>query len=118
MKNVSVQGTYVAARLAQGYVYAVIQQPSYKFNNHGNATSVLPVAAENGVRATLAPSSVYYTPNRVQISYYTMVVSMSMSTGKQFTSGCIFIPRRFRTVMHRSSSCSARLGMPMALLPE
>src|SRR5712691_6107825 len=85
MGNTSIAGTYVAARLAQGYIYAVIQQPSYRFDDKGNATSVMPLAAEDGVRKTLLPSSVYYTPNRAQISYYTMVASVSMSNGKAST---------------------------------
>jgi uncharacterized secreted protein with C-terminal beta-propeller domain len=79
--NMSIAGTYVAARLAQGYAYAIVQQPSYQFNGNGNATAVMPTVTENGVTTTLPPSSVYYTPNEDQISYYTMVVSMSMSTG-------------------------------------
>src|SRR3989442_8977892 len=85
MGNTSVAGTYVAARLAQGYIYAVIQQPSYRFDDKGNASGVMPLVAEDGVRKTLLPSSVYYTPNRAQISYYTMVTSVSMSTGKAST---------------------------------
>ncbi len=85
LENMSVVGSYVAARLAQGYLYAVIQQPSYRFDIKGNATGVMPSVTENGVKATLQPSSVYYTPSRVQISYYTMVISMSMSTGKEST---------------------------------
>ena len=85
MGNTSVAGAYVAARLAQGYIYAVIQQPSYRFDDKGNATGVMPLVAEDGVGKTLLPSSVYYTPNRAQISYYTMVTSVSMSTGKAST---------------------------------
>ena len=85
MGNTSIAGTYVAARLAQGYIYAVIQQPSYRFNDKGNASGVMPLVAEDGVRKTLLPSSVYYTPNRAQISYYTMVTSVSISTGKAST---------------------------------
>ena len=42
MENETVAGTYVAARLAQGYLYAVVQQPSYHFDNQGNATGVMP----------------------------------------------------------------------------
>lgn len=84
MENMSVPGSYVAARLAGGYAYAVIQQPSYQYSN-GNATGVLPGVIENGTKATLPPSSVFYTPNRVQISYYTIIVSMSMSTGNTRT---------------------------------
>ena len=83
--NTSIAGSYVAARLAQGYFYAVIQQPSYSYDDSGNATGVLPRLVENGVTITLPPSSVYYTPNRSQISYYTMVVSVGMSNGKEKT---------------------------------
>ncbi len=81
--NTSVAGTYVAARLAQGYFYAVIQQPSYSFDSSGNATGVMPTLVENGVEIAVAPSSVYYTPDRSQISYYTMVVSVDMSSGSE-----------------------------------
>src|SRR2546428_3487366 len=85
MGNMSIAGTYVAARLAQGYIYAVIQQPSYRFNDKCNTSGAMPLVADDGVRKTLLPSSVYYTPNRAQISYYTMVTSVSRSTGKQST---------------------------------
>jgi uncharacterized secreted protein with C-terminal beta-propeller domain len=83
--NTSIAGTYLAARLAQGYFYAVIQQPSYSFDSSGNATGVMPTLIENGVKITVPPSSVYYTPNRSQISYYTMVVSVDMSNGNEKT---------------------------------
>jgi len=85
MANTSVAGTYVAARLAQDYVYAIIQQPSYQFVNGGNATAAMPEVFENGVKTTLQPTSVYYTSNNAQISFYTMILSISMSTGKQNT---------------------------------
>jgi len=81
--NTSVAGTYVAARLAQGYFYAVIQQPSYSFDSNGTVTGVMPRLFENGVEITLSPSSVYYTPDRSQISFYTMVVSVDMSSGNE-----------------------------------
>lgn len=83
IQNVSIPGSYVAARLANGYVYAVIQQPSYIFNSQGNATAVMPMASEGGVETELTPSSVYYTPNAAQISYYTMIPSVNMSSGKE-----------------------------------
>ena len=81
--NVSIAGEYVAARLSQGYAYAIVQQPSYNFVGNGNATGAMPVVTTSGVARVLPPTSVYYTPDRAQISFYTMVVSMSMSTGKQ-----------------------------------
>jgi len=83
MQNVTIPGSYVAARLAGDYVYAVIQQPSYVFNNQGNATAAMPVASRNGVQSQLPATSVYYTNNTAQISYYTVVPSVSMSTGKE-----------------------------------
>jgi inhibitor of cysteine peptidase len=82
IQNVSVAGSYVAARLAQGYFYAVIQQPSYVFGNGSNATAVMPSVSENGVETGVAPTSVYHTSNVMQISYYSMIVSISMDTGK------------------------------------
>ncbi len=81
MRNITVPGSYVAARMADGYVYAVIQQPSYVFNSQGNATAVMPVASNNGAESQIPANSVYYTGNVAQISYYTIVPSVSMATG-------------------------------------
>ena len=81
MHNASIPGYYVAARMADGYAYAVIQQPSYVFNGQGNATAVMPRASEDGIESQLPASSVYYTGNAAQISYYTVIPSISMSTG-------------------------------------
>ena len=83
IQNVSVAGFYVAARLADGFVYAIIQQPSYVFNGQGNATAAMPTESEGGVETELAPSSVYYTPNAAQVSYYTMIPSINMTDGKE-----------------------------------
>ncbi|MDA4119356.1 MAG: beta-propeller domain-containing protein [Thaumarchaeota archaeon] len=85
MQNESIPGAYVAARLADGFVYAVIQQPSYVFNGKGNATAVMPIASNNGTEAQLPASSVFYTSNTAQISYYTIIPSISMATGKENT---------------------------------
>ncbi|MGH9919092.1 MAG: beta-propeller domain-containing protein, partial [Nitrososphaerales archaeon] len=85
MENETVAGNYVAARLAQGYLYAVVQQPSYQFDGQGNATGVLPFATENGDRTALSPSSIYYTPNNSQIGDYTMIISVGMASGAETT---------------------------------
>jgi inhibitor of cysteine peptidase len=85
MENESISGSYVSARLTQGYLYAIIQQPSFQYNPQGNLSTVMPTATENGATMTLQPSSVYYTYDRAQISYYTMIVSISMDTGKEST---------------------------------
>lgn len=81
MANVTVPGSYVAARMADGFVYAVIQQPSYVFNGQGNTTAVLPMASRNGFGYKIPASSVYYAGNVAQISYYTVVPSINMATG-------------------------------------
>ncbi len=83
MQNVTVPGSYVGARMADGYLYAIVQQPSYIFNDQGNATAVMPVASTGGVESQLSPSSVFYTNNTAQISFYTVIPSISMSTGSE-----------------------------------
>jgi inhibitor of cysteine peptidase len=85
MENETVAGNYVAARLAQGYVYAVVQQPSYHFDDQGNATGLLPYVSANGDTTALSPSSVYYAPNNSQIGDYTMIISVGMSSGAEDT---------------------------------
>ena len=83
MQNVTISGNFVGARMADGYVYVVIQQPSYTFDGQGNATAAMPVVSQGGVQGELAPSSVYFTNNTAQISFYTMIPSISLSTGKE-----------------------------------
>ncbi|MGI0083817.1 MAG: beta-propeller domain-containing protein, partial [Nitrososphaerales archaeon] len=85
MTNVSVPGNYVAARLAQDYLYAVIQEPSFQFDSNENATGVMPYVSDDGVNQAISPSSIYYTPDRTQINYYTLIISVSVSTGKENT---------------------------------
>ena len=83
VQNVTIAGNFVGARMADGYVYAVIQQPSYTFDGQGNATAAMPMVSQGGVQSELPPSSVYYTNNTAQISFYTMIPSISMTTGKE-----------------------------------
>jgi len=83
MQNVTIAGSFVGARMADGHVYAVIQQPSYTLDGQGNATAAMPMASQGGVQSELPPSSVYYTNNTAQISFYTMIPSISMSSGKE-----------------------------------
>jgi len=81
--NVSIAGDYVAARLADGCLYAVIQQPSYTFADGGNATGVLPTMTDDGSETILPPTSVYYAPGDSQVSFYTMIESVDMLTGSK-----------------------------------
>jgi len=83
LNSVSVSGSHVAARISQGYLYEIIQQPSYVDNGSGNVTAENPTMVEQGVSSVLSPGSTYYTPNKSQVSVYTMIMSMSMSTGAQ-----------------------------------
>jgi len=83
MQNVTIEGNYVGARMADGYLYAIIQQPSYTFDNRGNASAAMPMVSLAGVKTELPPSSVFYTNNTAQISFYTMIPGISMSTGKE-----------------------------------
>ena len=92
MQNVTIPGSYVGARLADGYVYAVVQQPSYVFNGQGNATAAMPVIYKDGMERKLSPTSVYYTGNDAQISSYTIISSVSMATGKESTISALTGP--------------------------
>jgi len=83
MQNVTIDGSYVGARMADGYLYAIIQQPSYTFDHQGNASAAMPTVSLAGVKTELPPSSVFFTNNTAQISFYTMIPSISMSTGKE-----------------------------------
>jgi inhibitor of cysteine peptidase len=81
LNSIMVGGEYIGARTTQGYFYLVVQQPSYTSNGGGNVTAAYPTVDEQGVSSVISPASTYYTPNRSQISVYTMVLSMSMTTG-------------------------------------
>ncbi len=83
LNSIGVNGSHVAARVSQGYLYEIIQQPSYIVSGNGNVTAKYPTMVEDGVTSALSPGSTYYTPNKSQVSVYTMIVSMSMSTGSQ-----------------------------------
>jgi uncharacterized secreted protein with C-terminal beta-propeller domain len=86
IENESIAGNYIASRLADGYFYAIIQQPSYVFNSEGNATGAMPVLTVNGWTNLMPASLVYYTPIDAQIDYYyTMVVSISLNSGTENT---------------------------------
>jgi uncharacterized secreted protein with C-terminal beta-propeller domain len=83
LNSVDVNGSHVAARVSQGYLYEIIQQGSYIISGSGNVTAQYPTLVEGGVRSALPPGSTYYTPNRSQVNVYTIIVSISMTTGSQ-----------------------------------
>ena len=83
LNSVSINGTQVAARMSQGYLYEMIQQPSFAQTGNGNVTALYPTEVQDGVSSALSPGATYYTPNKSQVSVYTIIVSVSMSTGAQ-----------------------------------
>jgi len=83
IENVTVNGGYISARMTQGYLYAIVQQPSYAFNSQGNATGVTPYYFVNGQRVAISPSDIFYTTNNSQIGDYTMMISVSMTSGAE-----------------------------------
>ena len=86
MLNMTIPGSMAAVRLAGGFLYGVVQQPSYVFNSQGNATAVLPVASKDGMEADIPAGSVYTTGNVAQISYYTVIPSINMATGAEHST--------------------------------
>jgi inhibitor of cysteine peptidase len=82
IQNVTIDGNYITSRLAQGYFYAVVQQPSYT-QGSGTPVATMPTISVNGGSNSLAPSSIYYTPNKSQIEFYTMILSLNMSSGEE-----------------------------------
>lgn len=85
LNSIGISGQFVGARMAGGYFYLVVQQPSFTSSGGGNVTAAYPTMREDGVSAVVSPGSTYYTPNTSQVSVYTMVMAMSMSTGQEGT---------------------------------
>jgi inhibitor of cysteine peptidase len=92
LNSLSVSGTYVAARISQGYLYEIVQQPSFAQTGSGNVTAKDPTVVEQGVTSVLPPGSTYYTPNKSQVTVYTMVMSMSMTTGAEQSTAVLTGP--------------------------
>ncbi len=85
LNSVSVNGSHVAARVSQGYIYEIVQQPSYRAGENGSVIAMYPTVVEGGVSSALPPGSTYYTPNKSQVGVYTVISSMSMSTGSELS---------------------------------
>ncbi|MBI3859588.1 MAG: beta-propeller domain-containing protein [Thaumarchaeota archaeon] len=81
IRHLSVNGTYVDARLNGGYVYAILQQPTEVWSN--GTTTVVPATLRDGkTTQTIAPSAVYYsTGSLVPFSMYTIILSLSVTDG-------------------------------------
>ncbi len=81
LKTVSVNGTYVDSRLTDGYVYAIVQQPSYEYVN-GTTVFQTPAVSDGKVVTNIGPSDVYYSPlSKSSFGQYTIILSMSISDG-------------------------------------
>ena len=81
MKVISVNGTYVDARLSGGFVYAIVQQPTEQWAN-GNSTVTPPAVRDGKVTENIPPASVFYSTNSmIPFSMYTIVLSLSVADG-------------------------------------
>src|SRR5712692_6071843 len=82
LRSVSVEGSYVSSRLANGYVYAVLQQPTWRPDGEGNYTVMPPSVISGKVNLSIPPSLVYYNPDStVPAGMYTIIVSLSLADG-------------------------------------
>jgi uncharacterized secreted protein with C-terminal beta-propeller domain len=82
LKTVSLNGTYIDSRLAGGFVYAVVQQPSYVYVSGANSTFIAPSVTDGSTTTKISPADVYYSPSSTS-SYgqYTIILSLSIADG-------------------------------------
>lgn len=81
VRLVSMNGTYVDARLSAGFVYAIFQQPTQVWMD-GNYTAV-PAGYRDGKSVQKIPAtSVFYSKSSlIPFSMYTIIMSMSVADG-------------------------------------
>jgi len=82
LKTVSLNGTYIDSRLAGGFVYTVVQQPTYVYVSGGNSSFVAPSVTDGSTTTKIGPADVYYSPSSTS-SYgqYTIILSLSVADG-------------------------------------
>jgi inhibitor of cysteine peptidase len=80
-RNFTISGSYFNSRLIGNYVYAVVSQPAYAFDNNGTITNVtLPKvydASKVAKVSDVAPSSVYYADTIP--SYFTFTTFIGLN---------------------------------------
>ncbi len=81
MRDVSVVGSYINARLSGGYVYAIFQQPTQTYEN-GTAVVASPTVFDGKTVDAIDASSVFYsTSSGVPFSMYTILLSLKVTDG-------------------------------------
>ncbi len=82
LKSISVEGSYVNSRLTNGYVYAIIQQPTVQPDQNGNLTVMPANVVDGNVSETIPASGVYYNPNSAaSFGMYTIILSLNVGDG-------------------------------------
>lgn len=82
LNTVSLNGTYVDSRLAGGFVYAVVQQPTYVYVSGGNSSFVAPSITDGKTTTKIDPADVYYNPSSTSsFGQYTIILSLSITDG-------------------------------------
>ncbi|MGD0476820.1 MAG: beta-propeller domain-containing protein [Nitrososphaerales archaeon] len=82
LKTVSLNGTYVDSRLASGFVYAVVQQPTYVYVSGGNSSFVAPSVTDGNKTTKIDPADVFYSPSSTSsFGQYTIILSLSVADG-------------------------------------
>jgi len=73
VRNITLEGYYLNARMIEEYVYLVTTSPIYYFDNE----IILPSITVNGERLSIDPKEVYYT-NAPDVSYtFTTIVALN-----------------------------------------
>ena len=81
LRTLSLNGTYVDSRLSGGFVYAVVQQPTYVYFG-GNSSFVAPSITDGKTTTKIDPADVYYSPiSTSSFGQYTIILSMSVADG-------------------------------------
>lgn len=82
LRTISLNGTYVDSRLANGFVYAVVQQPAYVYVPGGNSSFVAPTVTDGKTTTMIDPANVYYSPiSTSSFGQYTIILSLSVTDG-------------------------------------
>ena len=73
-QTISVEGSYLGSRMIGDYLYLIAQH--WVWDDGGNV--VLPMLATDGKNITIAPTDVYYSPQRDFSFVYTIVLAANL----------------------------------------
>ena len=82
VRVVSVEGSYIDSRLTGGYLYAVLQQPSFLPLDNGTYAFAPPQLKDGKTVVPIAADDTYYNPKSlVPMGQYTIILTMSVQDG-------------------------------------